>query len=248
MFVMRKIFLLLPVFAFISCTNTRVPVEETPDHITSNPSGEGTPLEITMYRGEGHNHPLMAIWVEDENGNFLQTLFVAESIGKGVFQHGDASRGFWQPGEIQRPAAVPRWAHQRGIKSEKGLYLPTPTNPVPDAYTGPTPPKSFTLHTRLDEAGIRKFRVLFEINQTWDWNEFWTNNKYPDDEEYKTSCQPALVYYTSIDLDNPKDEYVMEILGRSHHSGASGELFNDLETITTALHIADEIVVRIEDQ
>ena len=243
---MRKYYLLLTViFVVISCTNTKVPVEESPDHISSNPSGEGSQLEITMIRGEGHNHPLMAIWVEDDQGNYVQTLYVAESIGKGIFQHGDATRGFWKPGEIQRPAAVPRWAHQRGIKSDLGLYLPTPTNPVPDAYTGPTPSQSFVLHTRFDEPGINKFRVLFEINQTWDWNEFWTNNKYPDDEEYKSSCQPALVYYTNIDLDNPKEEYVMEVLGRSHHSGATGELFSDLETLTTALHIAEEIVVKI---
>jgi hypothetical protein len=39
----------------------------------------------------------------------------------------------------------------------------------------------------------------------------------------------------------------MEVLGRSHHSGATGELFSDLETLTTALHIVDEIVVKIID-
>jgi hypothetical protein len=243
---MRKFMYLIPVLLLtLACTNTRVPVEDSPDHISSNPGGKGIPLEISMVRGEGHNHPLMAIWVEDDQGNYLQTLYVAESIGKGIFRHGDASRGFWKPGEIQRPAALPRWAHQRGILSETGLYIPSPRNPVPDAYTGPTPSGSFVLHTHLDEPGIRKFRVLFEINQTWDWNEFWTNNKYPDDEEYKTSCQPALVYQTLIDLDDPKEEYVMEVLGRSHHSGATGELFSDLETLTTAMHIADHIVVRI---
>lgn len=229
----------------LSCTNTRMPVEESPDHITSNPNGSGVALEIEMERGNGHNHPLMAIWIESEDGHFIQTLYVAESIGKGMFQHGDASKGFWMPGEIQRPAALPRWSHQRGIINENGLYLPTPSSPVPDAYSGPTPAQSFILHTRLDEPGLNQFRVLFEINQTWDWNEYWTNNKYPEDEEYKTSCQPAVVYYTSIDLENPKEEYVMEVLGRSHHSGASGELFTDLETLSTALHIADKIILKL---
>jgi hypothetical protein len=233
-------------FVAWACTTSKVPVDEVPDLISSNPGGQGATLEIEMIRGEGHNHPLMAIWVEDESGRFMQTLYVAESIGKGVFQHGDASRGFWMPGEIQRPAALPYWSHKRGIKNETGLYLPTPTNPVADAYTGPTPGKSFILNTRLDEAGLTKFRVLFEINQTWDWNEYWTNNKFPEDEEYKTSCQPALVYSTSIDLDNPKEEYSMEIIGRSHHSGANGELFDDINTLTTALHIAEEIVVRVD--
>lgn len=228
-----------------ACTTSRVPVDEVPDHISSNPEGKGPSLEIEMIRGEGHNHPLMAIWVEDLNGSFVQTLYVAESIGKGVFKHGDSSRGFWMPGEIRRPAALPYWGHKRGIRADDGLYIPTPEDPVADAYSGPTPDKSFILHTRLDEPGLNQFRVLFEINQTWDWNEYWTNNKYPDDEEYKTSCQPALVYAATIDLDRSEQEYQLEIIGRSHHSGADGNLYDDIETLTTALHIAEGIYVRV---
>jgi hypothetical protein len=49
-----------------------------------------------------------------------------------------------------------------------------------------------------------------------------------------------------IDPDNPQKEYLMEIIGRSHHSGANGELYSDLETMSTALHIAEEIKVRLE--
>jgi len=238
------VFALLTILV-LSCSNTRIPVEESPDHFSSNPLGSGPALEIEMIRGEGHNHPLMAIWVESPEGQFIQTLYVAESIAKGMFQHGDATRGFWMPGEIQRPAALPHWSHKRGIKNERGLYLPTPTNPVPDAYTGATPGQSFILHTKLDEPGLTKFRILFEINQTWDWNEFWTNNKFPEDEEYKSSCQPAVIYSATIDLENLQEEYPLTIIGRSHHSGANGELFTDLETLSTALHIAESIIARI---
>jgi len=235
---------ILMMFA-LSCNTSKVPENEVPDHITSNPNGTGPKLEIEMTQGDGHNHPLMAIWIESESGEFIQTLYVAESIGKGIFQHADASKGFWMPGEIRRPAALPRWCHQRGIKAEDRLYLPTSEEPVLDAYTGPTPNKSFILHTRLNEPGRDKFRVLFEINQTWDWNEYWTSNKYPEDSEYMTSCQPALVYIAIIDLNNQEEEYAMNVIGRSHYSGATGELYNNLETMTTALSIAEEIVVRI---
>lgn len=245
---MKKSFILFPILLLaLSCSNNRLPVEVLPDHFSSNPDGKGPALEIEMRKGEGHNHPLMAIWIENLDGQFIQTLYVAESIGKGVFQHGDASNGSWKPGEIQRPAALPYWSHKRGIKNENGLYLPTPTNPVPDAYTGPTPDQSFILHTKLDEPGLKKFNLLFEINQTWDWNEYWTNNKFPEDEEYKTSCQPALVYAVSINLENPGQEYQMKPIGHSHHSGANGDLFTDLETLSTALHIADEILVRVQE-
>jgi hypothetical protein len=243
---MNKFALLIPLTVLVlSCSNSHVPLEESPDQFNYNPQGLGPAIEIEMTKGEGHNHPLMAIWVETPDGQFVQTLYVSESIGKGVFQHGDASRGFWQAGEIQRPAALPYWAHKRGIKNKEGLYLPTPTNPIPDAYTGPTPGQSFILNTKLDEPGLEKFILFFEINQTWDWNEFWTNNKFPDDEEYKTSCQPALVYSANIDLKNPKEAYEMKAVGRSHHSGANGNLYTDLETLTTALHIAEKIEVRM---
>jgi hypothetical protein len=42
-----------------------------------------------------------------------------------------------------------------------------------------------------------------------------------------------------------KDYYKMKPIGHSHYSGKTGELFTDLSTFTTALQIADSIVVRI---
>ena len=119
---MKKLLVfLLPATFLLMCTNTRVPVEDSPEHFNSNPTGSGLALEVEMIRGEGHNHPLMAIWAETLDGNFIQTLYVAESIGKGVFRYGDASSGFWLAGEIQRPAALPYWSHKRGIKNDNGL-------------------------------------------------------------------------------------------------------------------------------
>ncbi len=225
------------------CKSTRVPETEVPEEITSNRGGTGPHLQIEYIRGEAHNHPLMAIWVEDLDGNYIQTLFVAESLGKGIFQHGDATSGKWLPDEIRRPAALPVWSHSRGVKEPDGLFVPTPEHAIADAYTGATPQISFNLDTRLDKPGPKQFYVLFEVNQTWDWNEYWTNNKFPDDDVYKTSCQPSLVYRTRVDLEDGKHINAMEIIGRGHHSGKDGEIYTDLETMTTALNITREITV-----
>jgi len=242
----RTIAVITWVFIALSCTTSQLPSEEAPDTYSYNPQGQGPALEVEMVQGEAHNHPLMAIWMETTGGKFLQTLYVSESIGKGVFRHGDASHGFWQPGEIRRPAALPFWSHRRGIRASDGLYLPTPSDPVPDAFTGPTPPGNFILKVRTIEPVSDSVRIYFEINQTWDWNEYWTNNKYPDDQEYKSSCQPALVYASPpLNLEDTGREYDLTVIGRSHHSGLTGELYHDLETMTTALHIADEIRVRV---
>lgn len=214
--------------------------------ITSNAEGAGRSIEIEMLKGKSHNHPTFAVWIEDTTGSYIQTLFVTSAIGQGIFKYGDNSSGTWKPGEVRRPAAIPYWAHKRGILSDNGLLVPTPRNKVPDAYSGATPEGSFKLSTRPDSLLKGKVKILFEVNQPWDFNEYWTNSLYPDDMDYKTSCQPAIVYSAWVDLDDPGSRVEMKPVGHSHYSGKSGELFTDLSTITSALYIADKIFVTVK--
>lgn len=243
---------LYPTFAIlllsVSCKVTTVPENETPEQITSNEQGKGQEVLFKFTRGAAHNHPLMAVWTEDMQGKYIQTLFVAESLGKGIFQHGDATSGKWLPAAIRRPGALPVWAHSRGVIEKDSLFVPTPENAVPDAYTGATPKISFELNSRLDKPINVPFQVLFEINQTWDWNEYWTNNKFPDDEVYKTSCQPSLIYRAVVDPSKPGETVLLEVLGRGHHSGRDGVIYTDLETMTTALNITKEVSVEIKKE
>jgi hypothetical protein len=237
------ILLAIILLSILTCKSSKV--QAPPAVYTYNSDTTGTEISIEFTRGSAFNHPLLAIWIEDQNGNFVQTLYVSESLGKGIFQHGDAKSGKWMPGPVMRPAALPYWSHRRGIRNSLGLYLPDAENPIPDAYTGPTPPGDFVLNTKIENTNLRKFSVYLEINQTWDWNEFWTNDKYPDDDDYKTSCQPALVYKTGVDLDEGIKTYEMAVIGHSHYSGKNGELFPDISTITTALNIVKNISITI---
>ena len=212
------------------------------DTLITNIDGQGHQLQLTFVPGPEHNYPLFAFWLEDLDGNYIQTLYVSQSIAKGTFNYGDKSSGFWKAGEIERPAALPYWAHKRNVENEKGSIVPTILNPVVDAYSGATPPAAFVLETRSDTVLNGKFRLMAEINQSWDWNKHWTNNKYPGDVDYVSSAQPAVVYETIVDPEKP-GAYELKLIGRSHHSGKTGELFTDLETLTTALKIAERISV-----
>jgi len=218
------------------------------DTIFAEYPADGLHFDVIFKKGSAHNHPLMVLWIEDLNGNYVQTLYIAESIGKGVFRHGDPSTGRWMPGPVRRPAALPYWGHQRGIQAEDGFYLPTQDDPMPDGITGPTPKASFVLHAQTPNAGLRQFRVLFEINQSWDWNAYWTNNKFPDDEHYMSSSQPALVYEAIVDFDSGIREFELLPVGHSHWSGQNGKLYKDLSTITTALDITQSIKLRISER
>ena len=239
----RLFMFLFLIIMLSSCSTSRKtnPESETPTVINTHQDAEGIKVELHFTKGKSFNHPLMAAWVETEDGEYMQTLYVAESIAKGVFGYGDKSSGKWMPGEIRRPATLPYWSHKRGVQEADGLFIPTAKTPMPDAVTSATPKGNFVLHSVIDNKGQQRFKVLFEINQSWDWNEYWTNNKFPDDQEYKTSSQPAVVYAVTVDINDIKDKYTLEAIGHSHHSGTNGKLFSDLSTLTTAMQISKEI-------
>lgn len=206
----------------------------------------GTTISIRFEKGKEHNHPLFAIWLADENGKYIQTLYVSESVGHGIFVRTNRKSGKWMGGEIQRPATLPFWAHQRGVKNKYGTYMPTPKQPVVDAYTGATPTTSFIIKAKTEKPLSGKYKIMLEVNQSWDWNESWTNDRFPDDKEYRTSSQPALIYAVDIDTNGTTIDYVMQPIGHSHYAGADGSLTTDLSTISTALKIAKKITVAIE--
>ena len=239
-------FLLIALLILPACKSSRIQVAPEKTDLVANPTGKGPSIYLEFSRGSAHNHPSFVLWAEDMEGKFLQTLFITKAVGTSIYDHGDPSSGHWEPGEIRRPASLPYWAHQRGVQEADGLYIPTLDNPVPDAYTGATPAGDFSLVSSFDEPPPRKFRILFEINQTWDWNEHWTNNKYPEDAEYKPSCQPAVVYMAEVDLDNRASSYTLEAAGHSHYAGRTGELFPDLSTLTTALEIVGNLTLKLD--
>lgn len=206
-------------------------------------------LQISFQKGENFNHPTFSIWIEDLNGNYIESLFVTQYIATGVFGNADAGDGNWssEAGESIRPAALPYWSHKRNVLSRDSLFVPTPENPVTDAVTGATPTNSFYMTVPISSFPQTKFRVLIEINQSWDWNDYWTNSKYPNDQNYKTSSQPSLVYQAELDWNEPGVIAEMKAVGHGHYSGKDGSLTSDLSTLTTALSIAKQIQINLVD-
>ncbi len=246
----RRLILISVIAALLSACSGKTVKEqnitgEPQTIISTNPEGRGAEISIELYKGKAFYYPLMAAWVEDEAGNYIQTLYVPVTIATGVFKYGKKENNKWVPAPKRAPQTLPYWSHKRGVIASDGLYMPEPENPVPDGYSGATPVKGFIINTRADNELPAVYRILFEINQNWDWNEYWTNNKFPDDENYKMSCQPALVYEAVIHKDKGISSVAMKPIGHSHYSGKTGELFPDLSTLTTALYIADSIIVRV---
>lgn len=218
----------------------------TTDTIYANANGIGTAFEFYFIKGKEHNHPLMALWLEDEAGNYIQTLYVTQSVATGIFKYGRHEKGKWVAAPRKRPAALPYWAHKSGLAFTDSNAIKTKPAIIPDAYSGATPKGNYLLNTKADkQLNGNIVKVLFEVNQTWDWNDYWHNAKFPEDEEYKTSCQPAVVYAATIDLSKPNMEYELQPIGHSHYNGSNGNLSADLSTLTTALQIVQKVTIKL---
>jgi hypothetical protein len=244
----NKYIIILVALLASSCTirkGSELNPEDDKYIFTVNHTGNGPWLTVDFQRGDSFYYPLMAIWLEDMEGNYIQTLFVPTSVATSVFRFGEIKENNWQPGVKRYPQTLPYWAHKRGVQAPDGLYMPAPDSPIPDAYSGATPITGFHMTTRSELPVTEPVRLKLELNQNWDWNEYWTNDLFPDDQYYKLSCQPAIVYEAILNPAFSGKEVLMKPIGHSHHSGANGELFPDLSTITTALQISDSILVKL---
>ncbi|HUM88566.1 MAG TPA: hypothetical protein PKV50_03480 [Prolixibacteraceae bacterium] len=246
---MKKLTLIITTVMLIGLYSCQKPgvSKQNVTSIQTNKSEQGIPIEFRFFSGKYHNHPTFSVWVEDLEGNYIETLMVTEYVAKGIYGHGSLGPGKWdsKPGPAERPSTLPYWLHKYA-KAIGGKLLPSPERPVPDAITSATPTGDFILESVIKNKPEGKFRVMMEINQTWDWNEFWNNSLYPNDFEYKASCQPALVYAVIVDPSQKGKEFYLNPIGHSHFSGQNGDLFTDITTITTAKEIAHKVYVKIK--
>ena len=240
-------FRIIPLIALLGCASQRG-MESESIVIQTFPENAVREVEIEFQKGRAFNHPSFAVWIEDPEGNYIETLYVTAYVAKGRYGFGEIEPGKWknEPGDARRPATLPYWAHKRNIKAPDGLYIPSPETEVPDALTSATPHNNFRLETATSFLGTKKFRVLMEINQAWDANEFWFNDKFDGDLNYFGSLQPALVYAVMVDPEDEETELYLNPIGHSHPTGANGVLFTDLTTLTTAKEIAKKIIVRLK--
>ncbi len=211
-------------------------------------------LTIDLLRGQHYWHPQMAIWTEDTSGLFLQTIFVTQATAKGLFFGGRSKSNFKSfdtkkdpSGDYRRVDALPVWSHKRGIQYADGMYVPPSNDPMPDGLSGATLSDNFLMNTSAGYTS--KFILRIEINVAFDDNEYYSEFDFPDDEVFHSGTgqlgQPSIVYEAIIDTEDDQSYYLMKLVGHGHHSGQSGELFEDLSTLTTAQHLVERIVVGV---
>ena len=174
--------------------------------------------------------PQSAVWLEDRNGKYLETLYVSGKSGTGSYRGGS-----------RRPESLPVWSHARNILAGDGLLMPTKENALPDAITGATPLTSFSVTSKY--SGPESINLMIEVNKSFDPNGFYNKNNFPDDKLYSKSPngQPSLIY--RAELTGLSGIVLVKLLGHGHHSGRDGKVIQDVSDMTTALDILKGAVV-----
>jgi len=200
-------------------------------------------IVIDIKAGKNYNHqhkmglvkiqitPQMAIWLEDENGKYIDTIFVTHKSAKSSW------------GSVRRPEALPIWSHKRGVKYADGLYMPDRKNPLPDAVTGATEKSSF-VKTWIVPKDIKDgdYLLKVEVNNSFDFNEVYQDKLPKDHPHYNSvSGQPSLLWEGKISLG--KDfRSQLKIVGHGHPAGKNGTVIPELNGIDSAMTIIHSII------
>lgn len=236
----------------------------------------GEAFTIEFRKGPFFMWPQYAIWLETMDGKFIQPLYVTGKLAKNDFAHKVTRKNPKQvftenplatdadTGEIfefqwdaaskndrMRPESLPVFLHALGLKSTGGAMVPEVSTPVLDAYAGATITENFLLTTKSLAALPEQFRIRFEINQSFDFNTYYSSDRFPDDDVYSGngySAQPSVIYEAVVDRKNNQPLYLLKLVGQGHHSGRDGNINPDISNLTTATQLVDRIIVELHDE
>lgn len=223
---------------FVSCKNEEPLTYSKGDVKISVEAGENWIHKFPMFLGiELDNPPQFAIWLENINGQYLSTIYVTEKI---------ATQGWVSSGGNRRKEALPHWCHQRGVIYEDGLYLPTKKQPITDAQTGATPKSDKEIKILLSDFTIPVV-IKAEFNHSTDFNDFFPKTAKEGDWNYSGgemgSGQPAAIYADTIYPFQYQTE--LKLIGRSSSDGTNGQIYTDLEKLTSAKSIVKSVKVLV---
>ena len=237
------VYLLFVLMVAFSCKITEKTIEVAvyTDSLQINAPNQ---MAFHFKKGKSFNHPTFVLWEEDMNGSYQKTLFITKSYSSGIFGHQMVGDSIWlnKSGSSYQPAALPYWTHKKGPITGR-QFIPTPEHPFVDAYSGATPKNNFQFLTGKENV-TGQHRILLEVNQAWDWNAYWTNNKYPDSQAYKNSAQPSLIY--EVVINQADSSYFFKPIGHGDPTGETGKLFTDISSLTTAKEIYETVQVVVK--
>ena len=175
----------------------------------------------------------MAIWLTDEQGAFVDTVYVTRKVAKKGL--GNRRGGLDDKLGGARLSALPVWAYDRGIDYGNGNFYPPKNKPLPDAISSATAKAGEFVWEWKPKKALKpgKYFYYIEVNKSFDKNE---HHKY---SWYRG--QPSVVWRGIIQVGNQISMSEAKIIGHGDVAGEDGKINLDLSTLTTSLRLIEKI-------
>ena len=159
-------------------------------------------------------YPQVAVWLENEDGKYIKTLYVTEKVSK--------NKWISAP-EEGRPEALPVWSH---LQKEPC-----------DAVTGATPKSQTLREAKLADIPKGTYIVKLEVNRSYDYNEAYTS------ENSGVTGQPSLIYKAILEIGDKESKAEFEPIGMGALHGEDGNINPELNNIDTAFELLQELSI-----
>ena len=177
----------------------------------------------------------IAIWLTDEKGNFVDTIYVTRKTAqKGLGNRGGSLDDKWGGSRL---STLPVWAYSQGIDYGNGNPYPSKAQPLPDAITSATPKAGEFVWQWNPKNALKGGRYLYyvEVNESFDQS---------DQHDYSWyRGQPSVVWRGIIVVGNEANESEAQIIGHGDIAGENGQIYSDLSSLTTALGLIEKVTV-----
>ena len=230
-------FLLVFLFCIASGTATAADSHPVPLSVEIVPGAEYThtkwfviiPMKLT---------PQMAVWLESAEGTFIDSIYITEK----------AARGNWRGGkDVSRPEALPVYFHRSGAAVAAEGSGTSGRDSEADTVSGATPKEGDQdahkwTHNFSLEPGT--YRIMVEVNSSFDYN-----SSFPE-QKGNVNGQPSLVYAAEFEVGAQglisgdvaeQNGLDLKPVGHGDPSGQTGEIMYDLNGMTSALEMLEEI-------
>jgi len=182
------------------------------------------------------NHkPQTVIWIEDNEGKFIDTIFMTR-LG---------ATGTWENDDVKRPSCFPIWSYKRGIETMPGYYMPTRKMPLPDSITASTPSNNFKIKWKIPE-NLKKglYRLNLEINSSYDFNKTYNNKNKTSELYHPFDGQPSLLWSNTIEINDKQNSNELLLVGHGDIKGDNGSINDDISKITSAKNMIKSVAVK----
>lgn len=150
-------------------------------------------ISVAVNPGEAYSKraPQIAVWVEDSDGTYVDTLFVTKKAS------GNKWIGSPKDG---RPESLPDWYKSKGQNPAEKI-----SKDEVDATTSATPKKGIVISKDLELEKGKTYVFKCQVNQSFDYNEYYTKKNSGVDG------QPAVLYAGEMIPDGKEIEIKLEL-------------------------------------